>query len=423
MMVRSSCEPAGRLLGRLSGLALLASGALLAVTAVAGPAGAAASHAPASSGYGWVRLAHLSPNTPPVNVYLYSYGKPNAMVVLHHVSYGTVSPYERVPHGEYTVAMRGVGASPSSTPVLSNNLMVHPGHAYTVAGVGPNKALRLQVLDDRLTTPKGKSLVRVIQASLKEHHVTVTAGSATLAHNLAFADVTGYGTDSPGTWMVHAKGGTEAWSGQVKLSAGHDPHPGRAGFVQRPGGHRPDGRRGQLGYAQRRRRDRSGRHRPGAGILAAALAGRAGRGRAAHPGRRLPAPPGQGRGPARPLREAGRPAPATPGLRASSRAPWSASARPGTPGAVVVRAARASRLLAGRLRAARQAGAAPAVRGGRGGLRPGRAGARRGRPGHADRPPGAGRRPGDQGIRPGSVRIGRAGPGPHRPRPPRRRCP
>ena len=211
---------AGSLFRRLGGLALLASGALLAVTAVAGPAGAATSHAPASSGYGWVRLAHLSPNTPPVDVYLYSYGKPSAMVVLHHVSYGTVSPYERVPHGEYTVAMRGVGASPSSAPVLSNNLMVHPGHAYTVAGVGPNKALRLQVLDDRLTTPKGKSLVRVIQASLKEHHVTVTAGRATLAHNLAFADTTGYGTDSPGTWMVHAKGGTEAWAGQVKLSAG-----------------------------------------------------------------------------------------------------------------------------------------------------------------------------------------------------------
>ena len=203
----------------LSGLVLLASGALLALTAVAGPAGAATSHVPAS-GYGWVRLAHLSPNTPPVNVYLYSYGKPSAMVVLHHVSYGTVSPYERVPHGEYTVAMRGVGASPSSTPVLSNNLMVHPGHAYTVAGVGPNKALRLQVLDDRLTTPRGKSLVRVIQASLKEHHVTVTAGGATLAHNLAFASTTGYGTDSPGTWMVHAKGGSEAWSGQVKLAPG-----------------------------------------------------------------------------------------------------------------------------------------------------------------------------------------------------------
>jgi hypothetical protein len=209
----------GLLRRRLSGLALVASGALLALTAAAGPAAAATTHTPAS-GDGWVRLAHLSPNTPPVDVYLYSYGKPNAMIVLHHVSYGTVSPYEQVPHGEYTVAMRGVGASPSSTPVLSNNLMVHAGHAYTVAGMGPYKALRLQVLDDQLTAPKGKSLVRVIQASLKQHHVTVTAGRATLADNLAFADVTSYGTHNPGAWMVHAKGGTESWSGRVALTAG-----------------------------------------------------------------------------------------------------------------------------------------------------------------------------------------------------------
>ncbi len=210
----------GRLRRRMTALALLASGALVALTAAAGPAAAASTHTPASSGYGWVRLAHLSPNTPPVDVYLYSYGMPNAMIVLKHVAYGTVSPYERVPHGEYTVAMRGAGAAPSSTPVLSNNLMVHPGHAYTVAGVGPNKALRLQVLDDQLTTPKGKSLVRVIQASLKEHHVTVTAGRATLARNLPFASITKYGTNSPGTWMVHAKGGSETWSGQVKLTPG-----------------------------------------------------------------------------------------------------------------------------------------------------------------------------------------------------------
>ncbi len=217
---RRLLRPRAALRRRMTGLALLASGALVALTAAAGPAAAATAHAPASSGYGWVRLAHLSPNTPPVDVYLYSYGMPSAMIVLKHVAYGTVSPYERVPHGEYTVAMRGAGASPASAPVLSTNLMVHPGHAYTVAGVGPAKALHLQVLDDQLTTPKGKSLVRVIQASLKEHDVTVTAGSATLARNLAFGSVTQYGTNSPGTWMVHAKGGSETWSGQVKLTAG-----------------------------------------------------------------------------------------------------------------------------------------------------------------------------------------------------------
>jgi Domain of unknown function (DUF4397) len=200
-------------------VALLAGGMLLTAAAVAGPVSAAVA-APASTGYGWVRLAHLSPNTPAVDVYLYSYGMPNAEIVLHHVSYGTVSPYEKVAHGEYTVAMRAAGAAPSTKPVLSTNLMVHPGHAYTVAGMGPEKELRLQVLDDRLSTPKGKSLVRVIQASLKEHRVTVRAGHRLLARDLTFASVTGYTADRPGSVPVHAAGGSENWSGTVDLTAG-----------------------------------------------------------------------------------------------------------------------------------------------------------------------------------------------------------
>jgi Domain of unknown function (DUF4397) len=200
-------------------LGLLLAGVLLTAAGLAGTA-ATATAAPAASGGGWIRLAHLSPNTPAVDVYLYSYGTPSAEIVLHRVSYGTVSPYEKVASGEYTVAMRGAGAAPASSPVLSSNLMVAAGHAYTVAGMGPEKALRLQVLDDRLTTPRGKSLVRVIQASLREHQVTVRAGTATLASNLAFASVTGYGTDVPGTWQVHAAGGTESWSGRLRLTAG-----------------------------------------------------------------------------------------------------------------------------------------------------------------------------------------------------------
>ena len=50
---------------------------------------------------------------------------------------------------------------------------MHAGQAYTVAAMGPSRGLRLQALNDRLTTPHGMSMVRVIQASLKEHQVTV----------------------------------------------------------------------------------------------------------------------------------------------------------------------------------------------------------------------------------------------------------
>jgi uncharacterized protein DUF4397 len=199
-------------------LAMLLGTATLSLGTLAGTA--AAAPASSMSGGGWVRCAHLSPNTAPVDIYMYSFGDPKAMDVLRHVPYGEVGMYMKMPVGEYSAAIRPAGAPASTTPVISANFMVHAGQAYTVAAIGPANGLRLQALNDRLTTPQGKSLVRVIQASLKEHRVTVRAGSATLASNLAFADVTPYGTDKPGRWMVHAAGGSETWSGNVKLTAG-----------------------------------------------------------------------------------------------------------------------------------------------------------------------------------------------------------
>ena len=181
---------------------------------------AAAPAASAKSGEGWIRLAHLSPNTPAVDVYLYSFGNSHAMIVLHHVSYGTVSPYEKVAAGQYTVAMRGAGAAPSSAPVLSTSVRIAPGGAYTVAGMGPAKGLRLQILQDELTTPPGKSRVRVIQASLKHPKVTIMADGKTVAKDLPFSQVTDYMTAAPGTWRVHVQGMGAKGAKDVTLAAG-----------------------------------------------------------------------------------------------------------------------------------------------------------------------------------------------------------
>src|SRR6204780_1216238 len=179
---------------------------------VAGSGGTAASAASASTVTGYLRLPHLSPNTPAVDVYLYSFGDSSAMVVLHHVAYGDVSAYESVASGEYTVAMRAAGASASSKPVLSTTVDVVSGDAYTVAGMGPFAGLRLQVLDDRLTTPPNKALVRVIQASMHQASVTVTAGSTTLGRHLDFTAVMKYKAVDPGTVTVTATGATESGS-------------------------------------------------------------------------------------------------------------------------------------------------------------------------------------------------------------------
>jgi hypothetical protein len=90
-----------------------------------------------------------------------------------------------------------------------------------VAGVGPESGLRLQVLDDRLTTPSGKALVRVIQASLRQHVVTVTySGDAAPASNLAFASVTPYRAVSATSATVRVTGGSEHVTASVTLGAG-----------------------------------------------------------------------------------------------------------------------------------------------------------------------------------------------------------
>jgi hypothetical protein len=180
----------------------------------------AASASAATPGKGWVRLAHLSPNTPAVDVYLYSFGNSSAELVLHHVGYGTVSPYQPLAAGDYTVAMRAAGAAATTKPVLSATLAVAAGHAYTVAGLGPESGLRLQVLDDRLTTPSGEALVRVVQASLRQHVVTVTYGGNSVASDLAFASVSSYQAVHPATAAVHIAGSTETTSSTVHLAAG-----------------------------------------------------------------------------------------------------------------------------------------------------------------------------------------------------------
>ena len=197
-------------------LMLLAASALL----LGIPAAATAFASSATSGTGWIRLAHLSPNTPAVDVYLYSFDNSKAMIVLHHVAYGTVSPYESVQAGDYSVAMRAAGASATSQPVLSTSVTIAAGHAYTVAGMGPESGLRLQVLDDKLTTAPGQAEVRVIQASLKQQEVKVTLGSTVLAGSLKFGTVSDYQPVSPGTQTVTVSaGGTDANS-SVTLPAG-----------------------------------------------------------------------------------------------------------------------------------------------------------------------------------------------------------
>lgn len=158
----------------------------------------------AQPGDSYLRLAHLSPDTPNVDVYVASVSDPSRSFVVPGVGYGAVSSYQPLPSGSYVISMRGAGAAADSPAVISTSVDARPGGAYTVAGVGMSASLGLAVLTDRLELPApGKASLRVINGAASAPAVDV--GPAT---GPAWAGPVKFGTDTPyvdvplGTWNL-----------------------------------------------------------------------------------------------------------------------------------------------------------------------------------------------------------------------------
>ena len=154
-----------------------------------------------------------------MDMYLYPFGDPAHPTVLRDVGYGDVSAYMALGPGQYTVAMRGFDAPASSHPALVSSFMVNAKTAYTVAALGPDPGLRVEVLKDQTTIPRGKTLVRVVQASLKEDRVTVSYGSTLLTKQLTFSSVTPYTAVSPGVHAVEVTASGEHTTMSLGLTA------------------------------------------------------------------------------------------------------------------------------------------------------------------------------------------------------------
>lgn len=203
---------------RLTRLAVITTllASMVGLVAAAAPA---ASAAPAGAATGWIRIAHLSPQAPPMDMYVYPFGDPGRPTVLKDVRYGTVSRYIAVTPGQYSVAMRGFGAPATSKPALTTSFMVTAGSAFTLAAMGPDPGLRTEVLKDQLNAPAGRAVVRVLQASLKQHRVTVSYGMDVLAQQLAFGSATSYTAVSPGAQTVKFTAPGEQASQAVTVTA------------------------------------------------------------------------------------------------------------------------------------------------------------------------------------------------------------
>jgi hypothetical protein len=185
------------------------------------PVTASASYAAANTG--WIRLGNLSATTSAVDVYVYASGDSSPQFVVPDVAYGAVSAYKPVSAGDYSVKMRAAGSAASSKPVLSTDLTVQDGKAYTAAALSAKgQSAELKVLDDQLTPPSGKSLVRVIQASAKQgavkFHCSCAAGAAgDIVSKASSGSVSSYAAIPAGTWTMSATGPSAQTSLPVTL--------------------------------------------------------------------------------------------------------------------------------------------------------------------------------------------------------------
>jgi hypothetical protein len=166
--------------------------ALLAALALAAPALAQ------GSGEAQVRVGHLSPDAPNVDVYV------NDEPALTDVPYTTVSSYLSLPAGTQQVTVYASGDT--STPVIDVPVKLAAGGVYTIAAVGlvTDGSITAQVYQDDLRAPSaGNAKLRVIHASPDAGPVDVVPRDGEpLVTDLSFPEDTPYAEVPAGTYTL-----------------------------------------------------------------------------------------------------------------------------------------------------------------------------------------------------------------------------
>ncbi len=137
-----------------------------------------------------VRVAHLSPNTPNVDVWLDGAVVP----ALTNVPFKTVSGYLKIPVGPHSIAVYATGTT--TNPAINVPSLTLEKKNYTVGAIGllngtGAQALKANVYVDDLTSNTTKARVRVVHASPDAPNVDVAVqGGAVVVTNLAYPSAT-----------------------------------------------------------------------------------------------------------------------------------------------------------------------------------------------------------------------------------------
>jgi hypothetical protein len=153
--------------------------------------------APSNTATANVRVAHLSPDAPAVDVYV------NGTKALSNIPFKEVSSYLPVPAG--STNFRVTPANAATPVVIDATVTLNAGGSYTVAATGFLAGIQPLLLeDDRGTT--GQSKVRFVHASPDAPAVDIAvAGGPVIFSNYAFRQSSPYPQVAPATYTLEAR--------------------------------------------------------------------------------------------------------------------------------------------------------------------------------------------------------------------------
>jgi hypothetical protein len=168
-----------------------------------------------------VRVLHLSPDAPKVDVYV------DGTRTLASVPFKTATRHAPVPAGTHSVEIRPAGSPTGGRALATARATVAPGAAYTLAAVGLAAKLQVLVLEDDFTAPPpGKAKLRSIDASPQSPPIDIAiAGGPVLFRNLTFPKATPFATIDAGSMALEVRlAGTD----RVVFRSGARPMPAGA---------------------------------------------------------------------------------------------------------------------------------------------------------------------------------------------------
>jgi hypothetical protein len=146
-----------------------------------------------------VRVAHLAPGAPPVDVAL------DGQVILRSLAFGEVSGYTSISAGTRRARITPAGAREPA--VIEAPLSVESGRAYTVVATGELPSLALVVVSDDLALPPaGQAKVRFVHSAPDAPAVDIAVtGDGILFPNIAYRSASTTAAVPVGTYTLEVR--------------------------------------------------------------------------------------------------------------------------------------------------------------------------------------------------------------------------